>query len=264
MSSGLPLGLVTAVRVLLLFFGFRFIFSVSFLLSYSGMLASSCFPRIFWASLNLCGLLFLRFRLWLHLFFALWSSLFRMLRFGRLLEIFLRVIFHMLWLRLIVFVLPPRFSACCGSGCPFLFLSPFSVCCVSFCSMVFFPVFPHPAPPAALHFWHASGCLPCSGFSFGCPSVVRVLFSLRFCWFSFAWFSPPASCFFLVPRAAFSPSACCGVLRSGFGSFSAGSALLCCCGFMVVCFLTRSNLRFPLQRGLPLGRVRLASVFLGF
>ena len=45
------------------------------------------------------------------LFFALWSSLFRMLRFARL-------------LRLLVSILLPRFSACCSSGCPFLFLSP--------------------------------------------------------------------------------------------------------------------------------------------
>ena len=61
-------------------------------------------------------------------------------------------------------------------------------------------------------------------------------------------------------------SVCCGVLLSGFSSFSAGSALLCCCGFMVVCFLTRSNLRFLSQRGFPLGQVSLASasVFLGF
>ena len=137
------------------------------------------------------------------------------------------------------------------------------------CFFLFFgllPVFfPHPAPPAALRFWCISGCLQCCGFSFGCPSVVRVLFSLHFCWFSFTWLSPPASCFFLVPWAEFSPlvsvppSACCGILHSGFGSFSVGSALLCCCGFMVVCFLTRSNLRFPSRLGLPLGRVRLAS-----
>ena len=124
-----------------LLFEFRFFSSAfasysqfNFLLSYSGMLASSCFPRIFWVSLNLWGLLFLRFRLWLHLFFALWSSLFRMLRFG-LLAVFLSVFFHMLWLRVIVSVLPPRFSTCCGFGCPFLFLSPFSVCCDSSCSI---------------------------------------------------------------------------------------------------------------------------------
>ena len=72
-------------------------------------------------------------------------------------------------------------------------------------------------------------------------------------------FSLPASCFFLVPRAEFSPlvsippSVCCGVLRSGFGSFSAGSALLCCCGFCLSVFLTRSNLQFSWRRGLPLG-----------
>ena len=59
------------------------------------------------------------------LFFALWSLLFRMLRFARLLVFFLRVLFHVLWLRLLVSILLPRFSACCGSGCPFLFLSPF-------------------------------------------------------------------------------------------------------------------------------------------
>ena len=93
-----------------LLFEFRFFSSASasysqfsFLLYYSGML-TSCFPRIFWVSLNLCGLLFLRFRLWLHLFFAFWSSLFRMLRFGLVLAVFLSV-----------------FSTCCGYGWLFLF-----------------------------------------------------------------------------------------------------------------------------------------------
>ena len=42
--------------------------------------------------------------------------------------------FHMLRLRLLVSVLPLRFSAYCSFGCPFLFLSPFSVCCDSSCS----------------------------------------------------------------------------------------------------------------------------------
>ena len=48
--------------------------------------------------------------------------------------------------------------------------------------------------------------------------------------------------FFLVPWAAFPPfvtvslRACWGVLRSGFGSFSAGSDLLCCCGFRLSLF----------------------------
>ena len=74
-----------------LLFEFRFFSLASascsqlyFLLSYSGVLAS-CFPTIFW------GLLFLWFHLWLHLFFAIWSSLFRMLRFGLLLVVFLSV-----------------------------------------------------------------------------------------------------------------------------------------------------------------------------
>ena len=153
------------------------------------------------------------------------------------------------------------FSAYCSFGCPFLFLSPFSVCCLFLFYMVFVPVFPHPAPPAALRFWHASCCLLCCGFSFGGPSVVRVLLSLRFCYFYFVWFSPPPSFFFLVPRAASLPW-CLSLLVLVvvfFGSFSVGSALLCCCGFMVVCFLSRSDLRFPSRRGLPLGRVRFAS-----
>ena len=53
-----------------LLFEFHFFSSASascsqlyFLLSYSGMLASSCFPRIFWVSLLLLSLLFLQFRL---------------------------------------------------------------------------------------------------------------------------------------------------------------------------------------------------------
>ena len=48
--------------------------------------------------------------------------------------------------------------------------------------------------------------------------------------------------FILVPRAAFPPfvtvslRACWGVLRFGFGSFSSGSAFLCCCGFRLSLF----------------------------
>ena len=147
-SFGLPLGLVHAVRVPLLFFGIGFRFSMVFLLSYSGSLASSCFPRIFWVSLLLWGCFCLRFQLWLHLFFPLLSSLFCMLRFGLLLAVFLSgfphdeatvdcfrsssAFFRLLqfWLSLPVFLplfrllclpvlsgLHPGFSASCASSC---------------------------------------------------------------------------------------------------------------------------------------------------
>ena len=113
--------------------------------------------------------------------------------------------------------------------------SPFSVCCVSFCSLVVFPVFPHLTTPPALPFCRASGCLPCCGFFFGCTPVVRKLLYML----SAGFLSPNFSvCFVLLPYpsgcsplVSVPPSACCGVMRSGFGSFSAVSALLCCCRF---------------------------------
>ena len=154
---------------------------------------------------------------------------------------------------------------------PSCFSPPFSVWCVSVLwtsSWVFRflrlrLLFTLDAPPVVFHAVGSPLAVPrLSGFCF--PAFLLVFFRLVF--------SPPASCFFLLPKAAFSPlvsippSVCCGVLRSGFSSFSAGSALLCCCGFCLSVFLTRSNLRFPSRRGFPLGRVRLtsASVFSWF
>ena len=112
-----------------------------------------------------------------------------------------------------------------------------SVCCVFFSSLVFFTVFcilrlrllfAFDPPPVVFHAADSplavprlpGCCFPCISDSFLLPG-----------------FSLPASCFFLVPWAAFSPlvsvphRACCSVLRSGFGSFSAGSTLQCCFGF---------------------------------
>ena len=81
-------------------------------------------------------------------------------------------------------------------------LPPFLVWCVSFCSLDFFLGFPLPAPPVALRFCRPTGGLPCCGFSFGCSSVVRVLFTLHLCWLSLAWFF--SACFVFLPC----PSGC--------------------------------------------------------
>ena len=270
-SSGLPLGLVHAVWVPLLFFGISFPFSVVFpsilfwyarrLLLSSDLLGFAYFVGFAFSCCSGCGSTFslpfgLRFSACCGSGCSLRSS---------------SAFFHMLWLLLIVSVLPPHFSSCCSFGCPFLFLPPFP-------SVVTLPVLYGLRPGFSTS--SASGCssllarLLLSSVlrllrwqSLGCPGVAFPAFLLVFFRKVFS------TCFvFLVPRAVFSPlvsfpsRVCCGVFRSGFGSFSAGSALLCCCGFMVICFLTRSNLRFPSQRGLPLGRVRfaLASGFLSF
>ena len=178
-----------------------------------------------------------------------------------------------LWLH---FSLPfgPSFSACCGSrgslcsfseffstcygyGClfpffhifppaavlavPSCFSPPFSVCCVSVLwtsSWVFRflrprLLFAFDAAPVVFHAVCSPLAVPrLSGCCLPCISAGFLLLG----------FSPPALCFFPVPRAAFSPlvsippSVCCGVLHSGFSSFSAGSALLCCCGFCLSVF----------------------------
>ena len=222
-----------------LLFEFRFFSSASascsqlyLLLSYSGMLASSCFPRIFWVLLILWGLPFLRFQLWLYLFFALWSSLFRMLQFGLLLVVFLSIFF----------------STRCGYGClvPFFLrvFPPAAVLAVPsffsppFQSVVTLPVLYGLCPSFSVSY--ASGCssllprLLLSSIlrvllwqSLGCPGAAFPAFLLVFFRMVFT-----ACLVFLVPRAVFSPlvyvppRTCCGVLRSGFSSFSAGSALL--------------------------------------
>ena len=75
----------------------------------------------------------------------------------------------------------------------------------------------------------------------GNPSVVRVLLPCVSAGF-LSYSCHSLLRFFLVPQAAFPPfvavslSACCGALHSGFGSFSAGPALLCCCGFWLSLF----------------------------
>ena len=193
-----------------------------------------------------------------------------MLRFARLLVFFRSVLFHLLWLRLLVSSLP-RVSTCCGSGCPFLFLSRlfglvcfflfsgllrFSASCASGCSSLV------PLHRLSSMLWVLLWlCLSCPGAVY--PAFLLVFFRLGFlrllCVSSLSLGLRSLSwCLFLLVFVWF--------LRSGFSSFSTGSALLCCCGLCLSAFLTRSNLRFPSRRGLPLGQVRLtsASVFLGF
>ena len=141
---------------------------------------------------------FLRFRLWLLFYFTHLYSLFRMLRFGLLLVVFLSIFPHAV-----------ATVDCFRSSSTFFRLQFWLSLPVSFplfsqlwlllSFLVFVPVFPHPAPPAALCFWQASCCLPCCRFSVGGSLVVWVLLSLRFCSFSFARFSPPASFFFACP-----------------------------------------------------------------
>ena len=67
---------------------------------------------IFSSASAICSWLLLLFRLWLCHFFTLMYSLFCMLWFRLLLAVFLSFFFRILWLRLLVSVLPPRFSAC--------------------------------------------------------------------------------------------------------------------------------------------------------
>ena len=73
---------------LFFFFSVRFLFSVIFPSLLFWYARSSCFPRHVWVLLRLWGC-FLRFLLVLHLFFALWSSLFHMWHFGLILAVFL-------------------------------------------------------------------------------------------------------------------------------------------------------------------------------
>ena len=193
-----------------------------------------------------------------------------MLRFARLLVLFRSVLFHVLWLRLLVSSLP-RVSTCCGSGCPFLFLSRlfglvcfflfsellrFSASCASGCSSLV------PLHRLSSMLWVLLWlCLGCPGAVY--PAFLLVFFRLGFlrllCVSSLSLGLRSLSwCLFLLVFVWF--------LRSGFSSFSTGSALLCCCGLCLSVFLTHSNLRFPSRRGLPLGQVKLTSVsvFLGF
>ena len=233
------------------------------------MLASFCFPRLFWVrflsmvcfpAVPAVAPLSLPFG---PNFSACWGL------FGSLCS-FSRVLFHVLWLRWLVAILLSQFPPAAVLAVPSCLSSPFrsgvflSVLWTSSWVFRFLRLrllFAFAAPPVVFH--TAGSPLAVPRFSGCCLPCVSAGFLLL-------GFSPPASCFFLVTRAAFSlfvsipPSVFCGVLRSGFSSFSTGSALLCCCGFCLSVFLTRSNLRFPSQRGLPLGRVRLtsASVFL--
>ena len=137
--------------------------------------------------------------------------------------------------------LHPRFSASCTFGFSFAFGAPTVVLS---------------AAGSPLMVPRLSGyCFPCVSARFLSQGFHRLLcFSL------------------LVPQAAFSPlvsdppSAClwCSSLRLRF-FFRRFCLALFGVALRSILFLTRSNLRFPSRRGLPLGRVRVAtaSVFLG-
>ena len=133
-SSGLPLGLIPCCSSSASFL--RHQLHVLSCISFYPILVFSP-PPAFLGSLGFrfcCGVcFFLQFRLWLHIFFTLLSSLFHMLQFGLLLAVFLSVFPHAV-ATVDCFILPPRFSAYCSFGCLFLFLLPFSVCCDSSCS----------------------------------------------------------------------------------------------------------------------------------
>ena len=166
--------------------------------------------------------------------------------------------FHMLWLRLIVSVLLPHFSVYCSFGCPFRFLSPFSVCCDSSCSFwsssQFFHIlrlrwlFAFDMPPVAFR---------AAGSPFAVPQLSRCWFP---CSFSFARFSPPASFFLCLSLGLHFLPWCLLLLVLVVVFFTPASVLpppvLPCSvwgGFMVLRFLTHSNLWFPSRCGLPLG-----------
>ena len=251
-----PWGLFPAFRVPLLFFCISFMFWVVFpsvLFWYSRLLLL--------LSLDLLGFtsvvgfaFFLQFRLWLHLFFTLLYSLSTCCGSGCSLQSS-SAFFRRLWLRLIVSVLPPRFSSSCGFGCTFLFLFPFSV----FCD---FPVLSglYPGFSASC----ASGCssllarlllssmLQVLHWRFlGCPGVVFPAFKLVFFRKVFT------ACFVflcLSLRLHFLPW--CLLFHVLVVMFFAPASVLpppvlpssVWCGIMVFCFLTRLNLRFTSRR----------------
>ena len=150
--------------------------------------------------------------------------------------------------------LRPRFPASCSSGCfaffhvrrfgllLAVFSAPLGLLSLSLFSLVFVPVFPHPAPPAAspLTLLLFSSVLR---VLLGNTSVVRVLLlCVSDGFLSYSFHRLPVVLVVLFLRRVCLPL---------------------WLWLMVVSFLTRSNLRFPLRHGLPLGRVRMtsASVF---
>ena len=200
-SSGLLLGLVTPVRVLLFLrvplpnFSFISFYPLLVCSPPPALLGFSGFASFLWFA-------FLQFRLWLHFL-------------GPLVLAFLHAAVRTAPCVLSQSSFPRAMAtvACFHSSSTFTppaavlavpscFSPPFSVWCVSFCSLDFFLGFPLPVPPAALRFCRSTGCLPCCGFSFGCTSVVRVLFTLHFCWVFFAWVF--STCFVFLPC----PSGC--------------------------------------------------------
>ena len=197
-----------------------------------------------------------------------------MLRFGLLLAVFLSVVFSICcgygWL--FPFFLH-AFSACCSFGCPFLFLSLFSVCCDSSCSIWsssrFFRilglwllfafgtppvVFRAVGSPLAVPQWTGC-CFPCVSASFLSYGFHRLF---RFSSMSLGLRFLPWCLFLLVLVGVFFAP----VLVLSLPVLPCSVAV----AFWLSCFLTLSNLRFPSRRGLPLGRVSLASasVYLGF
>ena len=168
--------------------------------------------------------------------------------YGRGFPIFLRV-FHLLQLQLSLLV-SLEFSVYCDSGCSFRSSSPFAPSCTSDCSL-------------------ALTCLMLSSLQqvlrlqfLGCPGVAFPAFMLLFYRRDFTdclvyhCFGPQAA---FSPLVSAPPSAClwCSSLRLWF--FFCRSALLCLVWrFGSLVFLTRLDLQLLSQRGLPLGRVRVA------
>ena len=135
--------------------------------------------------------------------------------------------------------------------------------------MVCVPVFPNPTPPAALHF-DTPPVLSVLRVLLGNPSVVRVRLPyisagfLSYGGHSLLRVLPcPSGCLSALRGCFFSCLLWCTSLRLWF--FLRRVCLARLLWLQVVSFRTRSNLRFPSRRGLPLGRVRiaLASFFLG-
>ena len=109
-------------------------------------------------------------------------------------------------------------------------------------------LFPFAAPPVLFHAAGSSLAVPLlSGSCF--PCFLLVFFRLIFTVCS-VLLPSPSGC---SPSVSVPPSACCGVMHSGFGSFSAIFCLAMMLSLLFLCFLTRSNLWFPSRRGLPFG-----------
>ena len=266
-SSGLPLGLVPC-----------FSSSVSFLRHQLHILSCISFcpilvfspPPAFLGSSGFrfcCGVcFFLRFRLWPHLFFTLLSLLFRMLRFGLLFVVFLSIFPHAVatvdcFLSSSVLFRPTAFLAvpsCFSPPFQSVLTLPvlsglrpgFSASCASGCSLLLARLLLSSVLQVLR--WRSLGC-PGAAFPVFLLVFFRKVFTacFIFLWLSLVLHSLPWCLLLLVLVVVF----------FALASVLPPPVLPCSvwCGFMVLCFLTRLNLRFPSRRGLPLGQVRVAS-----